>query len=195
MLRTKYHRLSLDRVIRMEIDRSRTVRVPDMTSPQTATGTFTQAQLGTLTLIGWSGEHPHGGHDVAFLLAYSLGDGAEGPAVGEAAMRIALGRCGLPAGGAPVRADETPGLPVKLLVQAGQAVLTLPHFTAQYPVPPQWLAAATEQGEVHAMFATRPWPQGAPGLPVGEEELRLFAGDPDVIASSAHCVLPVRSLG
>ncbi|MEE4494304.1 MULTISPECIES: DUF5949 family protein [unclassified Streptomyces] len=166
-----------------------------MTSPQTATGTFTQAQLGTLTLIGWSGEHPHGGHDVAFLLAYSLGDGAEGPAVGEAAMRIALGRCGLPAGGAPVRADETPGLPVKLLVQAGQAVLTLPHFTAQYPVPPQWLAAATEQGEVHAMFATRPWPQGAPGLPVGEEELRLFAGDPDVIASSAHCVLPVRSLG
>lgn len=179
----------------MEIDRSRTVRVPDMTSPQTAPGTFTQAQLGTLILIGWSGEHPHDGHDVAFLLAYSLGDGSEGPAVGEAAMRIALDRCGLPAGGGTVRADETPGLPVKLLVQAGQAVLTLPHFKAQYPVPPQWLAAATAQGEVHAMFATRPWPQGAPGLPVGEEELRLFAGDPEVIASSAHCVLPVRSLG
>ncbi len=179
----------------MEIDRSRTVRVPDMTSPQTASGTYTRAQLGTLTLIGWSGEHPHNGEDVAFLLVYSLGDGSEGPATGESAMHIALERCGLPVSGGPVRADETPGLPVKLLVQAGQAVLTVPHFSAQYPVPPEWLAAATAQGEVHVMFATRPWPQGAPGLPVDEDTLRAFAGDPDVIATSAHCVLPVRSLG
>ncbi|MCM2410936.1 MULTISPECIES: DUF5949 family protein [unclassified Streptomyces] len=166
-----------------------------MTSPQTSTGTFTQAQLGTLTLIGWSGEHPQGGHDVAFLLVYSLGDGSDGPAAGEAAMRIALERSGLHIGGAPVRADETPGLPVKLLVQAGQAVLTLPHFTAQYPARPEWLAAAREQGEVQAMFATRPWPQGSPGRPVTEETLRSFAGDLEVIATSAHCVLPVRSLG
>ncbi|WP_406456423.1 DUF5949 family protein [Streptomyces sp. NBC_00876] len=166
-----------------------------MTSPQTALNTFTQAQLGTLSLIGWSGEHPQGGHDVAFLLVYSLGDGSDGPAVGVNAMHLALERCGLPVGGGPVRADETPGLPVKLLVQAGQAVLTLPHFTAQYPVPSEWLAAAHAQGEVHAMFATRPWPQGAPGLPVDEETLRSFAGDPDVIVTSAHCVLPVRSLG
>ncbi|MFJ7628863.1 DUF5949 family protein [Streptomyces sp. NPDC097595] len=166
-----------------------------MTSPQTANGTFTQAQLGTLILIGWSGEYRQSGRDAAFLLAYSLGDGSEGPAAGEHAMRLALQRCGLAVGGEPVRADETPGLPVKLLVQAGQAVLTLPHFKAQYPVPPEWLAAANEQGEVHAMFATRPWPQGAPGLPVGEAELRAFAGDPDTLATSAHCVLPVRSLG
>ncbi|MGW1225835.1 DUF5949 family protein [Streptomyces sp. NPDC001478] len=166
-----------------------------MTSPQTASGTFTQAQLGTLTLIGWSGEHPHTGQDIAFLLVYSLGDGSEGPAVGESAMRIALERCGLPVGGSAVRADENPGLPVKLLVQAGQAVLTLPHFSAQYPVPPQWLAAAHARGEVHAMFATRPWPQGAPGLTVDEAILRAFAGDPAVIETSAHAVLPVRSLG
>lgn len=178
----------------MEFGRSLTVRVPDMTSPQTATGTFTQAQLGTLTLIGWSGEHPHDAHDVAFLLAYSLGDGSDGPQAGEAAMHIALRRSGLTVGPEPVRADETPGLQVKLLVQAGQAVLTLPHLTAQYPVPPEWLAAAREQGEVHAMFATRPWPQGAPGRPVTEEALRSFAGDPEVIATSAHCVLPVSSL-
>lgn len=179
----------------MEIDRSQPVRVPDMTSPQTSTGTFTQAQLGTLTLIGWSGEHPHNGRDVAFLLVYSLGDGSDGPAAGESAMHIALERSGLPVGGGPVRADENPGLPVKLLIQAGQAVLTLPHFTAQYPARPEWLAAAREQGEVHAMFATRPWPQGAPGHPVTEDSLRSFAGDPEVIVTSAHCVLPVRSLG
>ncbi|MGC5413287.1 DUF5949 family protein, partial [Streptomyces sp. DT225] len=51
----------------MEFDRSRTVRVPHMTSPQTATGTFTQAQLGSLILIGWSGEYRQSGRDAAFL--------------------------------------------------------------------------------------------------------------------------------
>ncbi|MET7855892.1 DUF5949 family protein [Streptomyces sp. NPDC005318] len=166
-----------------------------MTSPQTATSTFTQAQLGTLTVIGWSGEHPAGGRDAAFLLVYSLGDGSDGPAAGEAAMRVALEHSRLPVGAGPVRAAETPGLPVKLLVQAGQAVLTLPHITAQYTVPPQWLAAARDHGEVYAMFATRPWPAGAPGRPVDEELLRSFAADPEVIMTSAHCVLPVRSLG
>lgn len=166
-----------------------------MTSPQTSPGTFTQAQLGTLTLIGWSGGRAERGHDVAFLLAYSLGDGIDGPATGEAAMRVALNRCGLPADGSVVRADETPGLPVKLLVQAGQAVLTLPHFTAQYPVPPEWLVAARDQGEVNAMFATRPWPQGAPGRPITEDALRHFVADAGVINTSAHCVLPVRALG
>ncbi|MEV6166040.1 DUF5949 family protein [Streptomyces sp. NPDC052052] len=166
-----------------------------MTPPQTSNGTFTPAQLGTIALIGWSGEHPDGTQDVAFLLVYSLGDGAEGPAVGEAALRVALSRSGLPVEAGPVYAAETPGLPVKLLVQAGQAVLTLPHFTAQYTAPPEWLAAAEGRGEVHTMFATRPWPQGAPGRPVSEEALRSFAGDPEVIMTSAHCVLPVRSLG
>ncbi|MFB7916389.1 DUF5949 family protein [Streptomyces sp. NPDC056061] len=166
-----------------------------MTSPQTATGTFTQAQLGTITLIGWSGEHPDGGPDAAFLLVYSLGDGSDGPAVGEAAMRIALERSGLSVGAGPVYGTETPGLPVKLLVQAGQAVLTLPHFTAQYPARAEWLTAAEQRGEVNIMFATRPWPQGAPGRPMSEELLRSFAGNPEVIVTSAHCVLPVRSLG
>lgn len=176
-------------------DRSMAVMVPSMTSPRTATGTFTQAQLGTLSLIGWSGEHPDGGHDVAFLLVYSLGDGTDGPAAGEAAMRVALERCGLPVGAGLVRAAETPGLPVKLLVQAGQAVLTLPHFTAQYRVPPEWLVAACDQGEVYAMFATRPWPAAVPGRPVSEELLRSFAADEEVVMTSAHCLLPVRSLG
>lgn len=179
----------------MHNDRFRAVMVPSMTSPQTASGTFTQAQLGTITLIGWSGAHPADGQDVAFLLAYSLGDGSDGPAAGEAAMRVALERAGLPVGSAPVYASEHPGLPVKLLVQAGQAVLTLPHFTAQYPARPEWLAAAGARSEVHAMFATRPWPQGTPGRPVSEELLRSFAADPEVITTAAHCVLPVRSLG
>ncbi|MFE7356631.1 DUF5949 family protein [Streptomyces sp. NPDC057543] len=166
-----------------------------MTTPRTATGTFAQAQLGTITLIGWGGEHPDGGPDVAFLLVHSFGNGTDGPAAGEAAMRVALDRSGLPVGAGPVYAAETPRLPVKLLVQAGQAVLTLPHFTAQYPAPREWPAAAGQRGEVHTMFATRPWPEGTPGRPVSAELLRSFAADAEVIMTSAHCVLPVRGLG
>ncbi|HEY9439475.1 MAG TPA: DUF5949 family protein, partial [Streptomyces sp.] len=70
-----------------------------MTSSQTATRTFTQAQLGTQVLIGWSGRHTTSGHDVAFLLTYSLGDGQDGPEAGEQAMRAALTRSGLQVGG------------------------------------------------------------------------------------------------
>ncbi|WP_457514666.1 DUF5949 family protein [Streptomyces sp. TE33382] len=166
-----------------------------MTSPQTATGTFTQAQLGTQILIGWSGEHPDQGHDLAFLLTYSLGDGQDGPEAGEAALRVALERAGLQVGGGVQDASETPGIQAKLLVQAGQAVLTLPHFKAQYTVPAEWLAAAEAQGRVYVMFATRPWPEAVPGQPVGEEQLRGFAANPDVVSTAAHCFLPVRALG
>lgn len=169
--------------------------VPSMTTSQTATGTFTQAQLGTQILIGWSGRHPEADHDVAFLLTYSLGDGQDGPEAGEAALRTALERTGLTVGGELTRASEKPGLQVKLLVQAGQAVLTMPHFKAQYQVPPEWLAAAAAQGEVYGMFATRPWPEGVPGRPVSEEALRAFAADEEVVRTSALCLLPVRSLG
>ncbi|MET4642240.1 hypothetical protein ABID95_001967 [Streptomyces atratus] len=70
-----------------------------------------------------------------------------------------------------------------------------PHFTAQYRVPPQWPAAARDRGEVPAMFATRPWPVAVPGRPVGEELLRSFAADEQVVMTSAHCLLPLRSLG
>ncbi|AWL43024.1 MULTISPECIES: DUF5949 family protein [Streptomyces] len=166
-----------------------------MTTPQTATGTFTQAQLGTQILLGWSGGHPSGDRDVAFLLTYSLGDGQDGPEAGERAMRTALERSGLRVGGETLDASESPNLPVKLLVQAGQAVLTLPHFTAQYTVPREWLAAARAEGTVHGMFATRPWPAAVPGQPVSEESLRSFVCDPEVVGTSAHCLLPVRSLG
>ncbi|MCX4680452.1 DUF5949 family protein [Streptomyces sp. BE308] len=165
-----------------------------MTSPQTATGTFTQAQLGTQILIGWSGGHPDQEHDVAFLLTYSLGDGQDGPEVGEAALRTALTRAGLQVGGGVQDATETPGLQVKLLVQAGQAVLTMPHLKAQYTVPAEWLAAAESQGQVYGMFATRPWPEAVPGQPVSEEQLRAFAANEDVVRTSAHCLLPVRAL-
>ncbi|WP_299539053.1 DUF5949 family protein [uncultured Streptomyces sp.] len=166
-----------------------------MTSPQTATGSYSPAQIGTQVLIGWSGEHPERGHDVAFLLTYSLGDGPDGPETGSAALRAALGRAGLRVGGGVLDASEHPSLPVKLLVQAGQAVLTLPHFTAQYPAPPEWVAAALSTGQVYGMFATRPWPEAVAGRPVSEDRLRAFAASPETVSTAAHCLMPVRSLG
>ncbi|MFF4334741.1 DUF5949 family protein [[Kitasatospora] papulosa] len=166
-----------------------------MTSPKAATAPFTPAQLGTQILIGWSGSNPGTGRETTFLLTYSLGDGSDGPEAGEQAMRTALGRSGLRVGGETLDASEHPNLPVKLLIQAGQAVLTLPHFNAQYTVPPEWLAVARSEGKVHGMFATRPWPAAVPGQPVSEELLASFVGDPEIIRTSAHCLMPVRTLG
>ncbi|WP_250292400.1 DUF5949 family protein [Streptomyces atroolivaceus] len=166
-----------------------------MTTPKAATAPYSPAQLGTQILIGWSGSDPGTGRGTAFLLTYSLGDGPDGPEAGERAMRTALERSGLHVGGETLDASDLPNLPVKLLVQAGQAVLTLPHFTAQYTVPQEWLDVARAEGRVYGMFATRPWPAAVPGQPVGEELLRSFVGDPEVISTSAHCLMPVRSLG
>ncbi|MGW0859318.1 DUF5949 family protein [Streptomyces sp. NPDC002690] len=166
-----------------------------MTSPQTSIHPYSPAQLGSQIVIGWSGRHPEGGPDVAFLLTYSLGDGQDGPVAGQAAMRTALERAGLQVGGAVVDTAEKSGVQVKLLVQSGQAVLTLPHFTAQYPAPAEWLAAARNRGQVYGMFATRPWPEAVPGHPVSEDQLRAFAANPDIVATSAHCMMPVRALG
>lgn len=166
-----------------------------MTTPQAPTGTFTQAQLGTQILIGWSGKQPDADQDTAFLLAYSLGDGQDGPEVGREAMRAMLERAGLRVGGPIQDAGETPSIQAKLLVQAGRAVLTLPHLSAQYPAPGEWLAAAQAQGQVYGMFATSPWPDAVPGQPVSEDRLRAFATDVEVVRTAAHCLLPVRSLG
>ncbi|WP_030330587.1 DUF5949 family protein [Streptomyces sp. NRRL B-1381] len=166
-----------------------------MTTPQAPVGTFTQAQLGTQILIGWSGRQPGADQDTAFLLAYSLGDGQDGPEAGREALHTALGRAGLRVGGPIQDAAETPGIQAKLLVQAGQAVLTLPHLSAQYPAPAEWVAAAQGQGQVYGMFATTSWPEAVPGQPVSEDRLRAFVTDEDVVRTAAHCLLPVRTLG
>ncbi|NUK02970.1 hypothetical protein HRW23_03625 [Streptomyces lunaelactis] len=165
-----------------------------MTSISGAVRAFRPAQLGTLVVIAWSGEHPDDERDMPFLLAYSLGDGDGGPEGVEAAARKLLADIGLPVGTEYVDAAQADGLPVTLLVEAGQAVLTMPHLTAQCTVPPEWLAAVRERGHVYFLFATRAWPQAAPGAPVTEEELRNFAGDEAMLSTAAHCLLPVRQL-
>ncbi|CAM5647741.1 hypothetical protein SFUMM280S_10872 [Streptomyces fumanus] len=145
--------------------------------------------MGTQILIGWSSGQPVApSQDTAYLLAYWLGDGQDGPEVGRNALRIALERAGLQAGGPIQDAAEAPGIQAKLLVQAGQAVLTMPHLKAQYPAPPEWLAAALSR-----CTACSPPPRGqeaVPGQPVSEDQLRAFAANEEVVRTAAHCPAP-----
>lgn len=167
-------------------------RVPVHDHPQTAQGGLRQQQFGTLTVIGWTGAYADG-RDMSFLLAYSLGDGPAGPEGTRAATRQILAEAGLPVGGELVDGSVQRRLPVTLLVEAGQAVLTMPKLTAQYPAPPEWVIAARERGQVYFMFSTEPWPEAAPGAAVSEDALRAFVSE-EMMTSAAHCMLLVRSL-
>jgi hypothetical protein len=44
------------------------------------------------------------------------------------------------------------------------------------------------------VFATRPWPEAAPGRPVEPWRLAAFAGAEETLSTSAHVLLPARSL-
>jgi hypothetical protein len=151
-------------------------------------------RLGTLMVIPWAGEHPEDGADMPFLMAYSLGDGVAGPEDGQEAVLEAAAEIGLPVGGAVLDVASAQRPPVKVLVQAGKAVLTMPYLHANCPVPDQWTAAARARGAVYVILASRPWPQAVPGTALGEEELRAFAGDPEVLGTAAHCLVPVSTM-
>ncbi|MEN8655765.1 DUF5949 family protein [Streptomyces sp. 21So2-11] len=164
-----------------------------MTSTETAETHLDPAHLGTITVIAWAGENVEDGRDMPFLLAYSLGDGAAGPEAGQQALHQLLATSGLPVGGRMLNGARA-SVPVSVLVEAGSASLTMAHLSAQCLVPEEWSQAAQKRGQVHFMFTTRPWPQGAPGVVVSEEDLKSFVGDEDTITAAAHCLVPVSSL-
>lgn len=83
---------------------------------------------------------------------------------------------------------------VQIVLAGNQVALTLPGLNATCTAPDEWVAAATESGQAYFLFATRAWPEAVPGLPVTPEVLQGFAGDEEVLTSSAHCVLTVQSL-
>ncbi|GGX64039.1 DUF5949 family protein [Streptomyces minutiscleroticus] len=163
-----------------------------MTSTPSETLPFEAADLGTLAVMPWSGEHPDG--DMPFLLAYSLGDGAGGPDGARAAVERLLRDNGLPPGDEIVDGTGRPDLPVTLLVEDGRALVTMPYLNARCGVPPEWLAAAGERGYAYFLFTSRPWPQARPGEPVAPEDLAAFVGDDDTLTRAAHCLLPARGL-
>lgn len=165
-----------------------------MSQTNTAANSTLQRRLGTLVVIPWAGEHHEDGRDMPFLMAYSLGDGPDGPESGQEAALAVAEEIGLPIGGAILDVAQAPGVRLKVLVEGGKAVLTMPYLHAACPVPEQWVAAAQDRGAVYFILATRPWPEAKPGSPVTEETLQGFAGDPEVLGTAAHCLVPVSTL-
>lgn len=165
-------------------------------APKTAAPSPTsslQSRMGTLVVIPWAGPHADGA-DVPFLMAYSLGDGVDGPAAGEEAVRAAAVEIGLLVGGEILDASYDRRLDVRVLVEGGKAVLTMPYLKVTCPVPDQWTAAARARGSVYVILASRPWPEAKPGVPVTEEALRAFAGDEEVLRTAAHVMVPVGTV-
>lgn len=164
-----------------------------MTSTQTTETALNHAHLGTIAVLAWAGENSDDGRDVAFLLGYALGDGSGTEEEGTAAVRALLAGAGLPVGTGIVNGALS-SVPVSLLVDGANAVLTLPGLNVTCTVPPEWAAAAEKRGQVHLMFTTRTWPECAPGKPVGEVQLQEFVGDEETIRTAAHCRLPAARL-
>ena len=106
-----------------------------MTSTSSETRPFRVADLGTLVVLAWSGEAPDG--DMPYLLAYTLGDAADGPEAATAAVERLLTDNGLPVGGNVVDGASKPSLPITMLVESGQAVLNMPQLNAQCVPPPE----------------------------------------------------------
>jgi len=163
-----------------------------LTSTSSETRPFPAADLGTLAVLAWSGEAPDG--DMPYLLAYSLGDGKGGPEASAVAVEQLLRTSGLPIGEGLVDGAGRPSLPIRLRVEAGQAMVSMPRFNAQCTVPPEWLAAVGERRFAYLVFTTRPWPEAAPGRPVEPDALASFAGDEETLKRAAHVLLPVRNL-
>ncbi|MEV6950893.1 DUF5949 family protein [Streptomyces sp. NPDC051183] len=153
-----------------------------------------RSKLGTLSVLAWIGD-PDEAHDIPYLLAYSLGDGPDGPEAGEEAARGLLEELGLPIGDVVMDGVRNPaGFPVQILLEGNQIALTLPGLNAKCIAPPEWVAAADDSGQAYFLFATRAWPEAVPGKPVSAETLQAFAGDEEVLTGSAHAVLAVRRL-
>ncbi|MEV6011803.1 DUF5949 family protein [Streptomyces sp. NPDC051976] len=165
-----------------------------MSQTNTAPNPTLQRRIGTFMVMGWAGEHSDDGRDMPFLMAYSLGDGPEGPEAGQEALLAVAEEIGLPVGGAILDVSQAPRVSVRLLVEGGKAVLSMPYLHAACPMPEQWVAAAHDRGAVYLILATRPWPEATPGRALTEEQLQAFAGDAETLGTAAHCIVPISTL-
>lgn len=163
-----------------------------MTTPHVLSEARSVSPLGTLTVIPWSSEATAESAGTPFLMAYSLGDGRDGPEAGQQALRAALEAMGLSVGDRLFDLEKDAGISATLLVEAGTAALTLPFLKVQCPVPAEWQVAARESGKVYFLCSVRPWAEGVPGQPVDEDRLRAFVSDEAMLADCAHVMLPVR---
>lgn len=151
-----------------------------------------QFSLGTMSILAWIGA-PEEGHETPYLLAYTLGDGANGAAENEAAVAALARGLALPLDGRMADGSR-PGFPVRLLVEGGRAMLSMRGLNAQCVAPPEWLDAVREGAAVHFVLSTRAWPQAAPGQPLSTDTFRAYVGDETMLGAAAHCLLPVGKL-
>ncbi|MEU0401453.1 DUF5949 family protein [Streptomyces sp. NPDC006197] len=165
-----------------------------MTTSHVVSSARSASPLGTLTVIPWASEPSADSAGTPFLMAYSLGDGRDGPEGGQQAMRAALESMNLSVGDRLFDLEKDAGINATLLVEGGSAVLTLPFLKVQCPVPEEWEAAAHAQGKVYFLCSVRPWSEGVPGQPVDEERLRAFVSDEEMLADCAHVLVPVRRI-
>ncbi|MER7533290.1 MULTISPECIES: DUF5949 family protein [unclassified Streptomyces] len=165
-----------------------------MTTSNVVSSARSASPLGTLTVIPWASEPSADSAGTPFLMAYSLGDGRDGPEAGQQAMRAALESMKLSVGDRLFDLEKDAGINATLLVEGGSAVLTLPFLKVQCPVPDEWQTAAREQGKVYFLCSVRPWSEGVPGQPVDEAMLRAFVSDEETLADCAHVLLPVRRI-
>ncbi|MEU5218817.1 DUF5949 family protein [Streptomyces sp. NPDC020807] len=165
-----------------------------MTTSNVVSSARSASPLGTLTVIPWSSEPTAESAGTPFLMAYSLGDGRDGPEAGQQAMRTALEAMNLSVGDRLFDLEKDSGINATLLVEGGSVALTLPFLKVQCPVPAEWQAAAQERGQVYLICSVRPWPEAVPGQPVDEAQLRAFVSDEAMLAESAHVLMPVRRL-
>ncbi|WP_411071586.1 DUF5949 family protein [Streptomyces sp. cmx-4-25] len=165
-----------------------------MTTSNVVSSARSASPLGTLTVIPWSSEPSAESAGTPFLMAYSLGDGRDGPEAGQQAMRTALETMGLSIGDRLFDLEKDAGINASLLVEGGSAVLSLPFLKVQCPVPDEWQAAARESGKVYLICSVRPWPEAVPGRPVDEARLRAFVSDEEMLAESAHVLMPARRI-
>ncbi|MCH0543205.1 hypothetical protein I3F58_27365 [Streptomyces sp. MUM 203J] len=162
-----------------------------MTSTTAVSPEQRRSPVGTLTVIPWVSEPTPEDPGTPMLMVYSLGDGPEGPEAAVASLRATLEQLGLSAGERLTDLGKDSRIPVTLLVEAQQAVLTLPFMKVQCPVPPEWQAAAHTKEQVYLIFALRPWPEAVPGQEVPAERLRAFVSDEGLLEGAAHCLAPV----
>ncbi|MFH8614096.1 DUF5949 family protein [Streptomyces sp. NPDC017979] len=164
-----------------------------MSTANSTKNTVRRSHLGTLSVLAWTGD-PDAGHDMPYLLVYSLGDGDGNDEERTAAVLGMIDECGLKVGDMTDATPSSVNSPIRLLVEGGQAVLNMPYLSAQCPAPEEWLAAADGRGHAHLIVASRPWPEATPGQPVTEETLQAFLGTEEALLSSAHVLLRVSEL-
>lgn len=150
--------------------------------------------LGTVVVLPWSSDPAADDPSTPFLLLYPLGDGKDGAEASSEAMTAMLTGLGLQLGEQVADLSKQPRSPISLLVEAGQAALTLAAMKVQCTVPPEWEQAARERGQAYLIGSTSPWPDAVPGEPVDEASLRSYVSEEMLLKASAHALVPVRSL-